>query len=145
MRATLSLITLFYISIQARYCSFAYVISNPNHRAPTPLFSMSSSSSRDFLSNVRVMVNGMPGPMATSAAEACLRKGTISHLFIHFDYLFCRSYITLFMQRPPAGSDCHDRTRYCTVYHQRRRSHHPAIGKGSDTTIYTATGNRERH
>lgn len=27
------------------------------------------------LSDVRVMVNGMPGPMATAAAEACLRKG----------------------------------------------------------------------
>lgn len=27
------------------------------------------------LSSVRVMVNGMPGPMATAAAEACLRKG----------------------------------------------------------------------
>ena len=25
--------------------------------------------------NVRVMVNGMPGPMATAAAEACIRKG----------------------------------------------------------------------
>ena len=27
------------------------------------------------LSDVRVMVNGMPGPMAVAAAEACLRKG----------------------------------------------------------------------
>lgn len=27
------------------------------------------------LSDVKVMVNGMPGPMATAAAEACLRKG----------------------------------------------------------------------
>ena len=27
------------------------------------------------LSDVRIMVNGMPGPMATAAAEACLRKG----------------------------------------------------------------------
>jgi dihydrodipicolinate reductase len=25
--------------------------------------------------NIKVMVNGMPGPMATAAAEACLRKG----------------------------------------------------------------------
>jgi len=33
--------------------------------------SMSSSSFDD----VRIMVNGMPGPMATAAAEACLRKG----------------------------------------------------------------------
>ena len=27
------------------------------------------------LSGVQIMVNGMPGPMATAAAEACLRKG----------------------------------------------------------------------
>lgn len=33
---------------------------------------MSGSGS---FSDVRVMVNGMPGPMATAAAEACLRKG----------------------------------------------------------------------
>lgn len=33
-----------------------------------------SSDSID-LSSVRIMVNGMPGPMATAAAEACLRKG----------------------------------------------------------------------
>lgn len=28
-------------------------------------------------SEIRVMVNGMPGPMATAAAEACLRKGLV--------------------------------------------------------------------
>ncbi|KAL3787564.1 hypothetical protein HJC23_000052 [Cyclotella cryptica] len=33
-----------------------------------------STDSFDF-SAIRVMVNGMPGPMATAAAEACLRKG----------------------------------------------------------------------
>jgi 4-hydroxy-tetrahydrodipicolinate reductase len=33
-----------------------------------------SADSFDF-SAIRVMVNGMPGPMATAAAEACLRKG----------------------------------------------------------------------
>jgi 4-hydroxy-tetrahydrodipicolinate reductase len=33
---------------------------------------MSSDSSS---ADIRVMVNGMPGPMATAAAEACLRKG----------------------------------------------------------------------
>lgn len=32
-------------------------------------------SSEDSSSDVHVMVNGMPGPMATAAAEACLRKG----------------------------------------------------------------------
>jgi 4-hydroxy-tetrahydrodipicolinate reductase len=29
----------------------------------------------NIMSNVKIMVNGMPGPMATAAAEACLRKG----------------------------------------------------------------------
>jgi 4-hydroxy-tetrahydrodipicolinate reductase len=29
----------------------------------------------DIMSDVKIMVNGMPGPMATAAAEACLRKG----------------------------------------------------------------------
>jgi 4-hydroxy-tetrahydrodipicolinate reductase len=33
------------------------------------------SSSDHSYDNVLVMVNGMPGPMATAAAEACLRKG----------------------------------------------------------------------
>ena len=33
---------------------------------------MSSSGNYD---DIKVMVNGMPGPMATAAAEACLRKG----------------------------------------------------------------------
>ena len=36
---------------------------------------LSASVSDDELSDVMVMVNGMPGPMATAAAEACLRKG----------------------------------------------------------------------
>lgn len=35
---------------------------------------MSDTDTLD-LSSVSVMVNGMPGPMATAAAEACLRKG----------------------------------------------------------------------
>jgi 4-hydroxy-tetrahydrodipicolinate reductase len=33
-----------------------------------------SMSAKDF-TDLRVMVNGMPGPMATAAAEACLRRG----------------------------------------------------------------------
>mmetsp|Transcript_10138 Transcript_10138/g.29987 ORF Transcript_10138/g.29987 Transcript_10138/m.29987 type:complete len:337 (-) Transcript_10138:108-1118(-) len=50
----------------------------------TPTFSTSSRRPRTAkaalkmsadLSDVRVMVNGMPGPMAAAAAEACLRKG----------------------------------------------------------------------
>mmetsp|Transcript_32317 Transcript_32317/g.69760 ORF Transcript_32317/g.69760 Transcript_32317/m.69760 type:complete len:337 (+) Transcript_32317:71-1081(+) len=32
-------------------------------------------TSADDSSSLRIMVNGMPGPMATAAAEACLRKG----------------------------------------------------------------------
>mmetsp|Transcript_24172 Transcript_24172/g.41080 ORF Transcript_24172/g.41080 Transcript_24172/m.41080 type:complete len:328 (-) Transcript_24172:604-1587(-) len=45
-----------------------------------PLRSSGVSSPTLFMSSVdvsdvRVMVNGMPGPMATAAAEACLRKG----------------------------------------------------------------------
>lgn len=39
---------------------------------------MSSSSlamSSSSFDDIRIMVNGMPGPMATAAAEACLRKG----------------------------------------------------------------------
>lgn len=40
-----------------------------------PPFALFASSSSDNLDDVRVMVNGMPGPMATAAAEACLRKG----------------------------------------------------------------------
>jgi 4-hydroxy-tetrahydrodipicolinate reductase len=43
------------------------------------VLAMSSSSdnnSNNFdSSSLRIMVNGMPGPMATAAAEACLRKG----------------------------------------------------------------------
>jgi len=35
----------------------------------------SSLTNQECLSHVRIMVNGMPGPMATAAAEACLRKG----------------------------------------------------------------------
>ena len=46
---------------------------------PTPFRRSSTSSSMlkmsADLSDVQVMVNGMPGPMATAAAEACLRKG----------------------------------------------------------------------
>jgi 4-hydroxy-tetrahydrodipicolinate reductase len=44
---------------------------NEAHR----MSSSSSSSEPSALEGVYVMVNGMPGPMATAAAEACLRKG----------------------------------------------------------------------
>lgn len=43
-----------------------------SYSAP-PLFAGSSSDGGS--DDVYVMVNGMPGPMATAAAEACLRKG----------------------------------------------------------------------
>jgi 4-hydroxy-tetrahydrodipicolinate reductase len=38
-------------------------------------FPLAMSSSANDDSEIYVMVNGMPGPMATAAAEACLRKG----------------------------------------------------------------------
>lgn len=37
--------------------------------------SLQMASDSDDASSLRIMVNGMPGPMATAAAEACLRKG----------------------------------------------------------------------
>mmetsp|Transcript_26866 Transcript_26866/g.73873 ORF Transcript_26866/g.73873 Transcript_26866/m.73873 type:complete len:343 (-) Transcript_26866:2454-3482(-) len=40
--------------------------------SPSPI-RMSSTDNND--ADISVMVNGMPGPMATAAAEACLRKG----------------------------------------------------------------------
>lgn len=43
------------------------------NRAKTTSMHMSSGDSDG--SSIRIMVNGMPGPMATAAAEACLRKG----------------------------------------------------------------------
>jgi len=47
---------------------------NPSVSSSSSLLQMSSDGSADH-SSVRIMVNGMPGPMATAAAEACLRKG----------------------------------------------------------------------
>ena len=43
------------------------------NRAKTTSMQMSSGDSDG--SSLHIMVNGMPGPMATAAAEACLRKG----------------------------------------------------------------------
>jgi len=39
------------------------------------LYMSSGNDDNDDSSSLRIMVNGMPGPMATAAAEACLRKG----------------------------------------------------------------------
>jgi 4-hydroxy-tetrahydrodipicolinate reductase len=52
----------------------AYTYSKDAKYNSGPL-QMSSSSSALNISELRVMVNGMPGPMAVAAAEACLRKG----------------------------------------------------------------------
>jgi len=43
---------------------------NPSLKAPTKVCAPTSTAL-----NLRVMINGMPGPMATAVAEACLRKG----------------------------------------------------------------------
>jgi 4-hydroxy-tetrahydrodipicolinate reductase len=45
------------------------------HRYGGRIGSHLKMSSDDENSGIYVMVNGMPGPMATAAAEACLRKG----------------------------------------------------------------------
>eukprot|EP00574_Skeletonema_japonicum_P002110 CAMPEP_0201717762 /NCGR_PEP_ID=MMETSP0593-20130828/3444_1 /ASSEMBLY_ACC=CAM_ASM_000672 /TAXON_ID=267983 /ORGANISM="Skeletonema japonicum, Strain CCMP2506" /LENGTH=341 /DNA_ID=CAMNT_0048207897 /DNA_START=1 /DNA_END=1026 /DNA_ORIENTATION=+ len=45
-----------------------------NMRAKATSIMQMSSGDGDS-SSLRIMVNGMPGPMATAAAEACLRKG----------------------------------------------------------------------
>lgn len=49
----------------------AFTPSSPIQCGLTALYMGSSGNYED----VKVMVNGMPGPMATAAAEACLRKG----------------------------------------------------------------------
>jgi len=50
--------------------------ANQKIHGPWKLPSLIQMSSTDYdEANVYVMVNGMPGPMATAAAEACLRKG----------------------------------------------------------------------
>lgn len=47
----------------------------PCPRRPSMMSTYLRSSSSPSGSDIHVMVNGMPGPMATAAAEACLRKG----------------------------------------------------------------------
>lgn len=42
---------------------------------PRHASALSMSAASVDISDVKVMVNGMPGPMAVAAAEACLRKG----------------------------------------------------------------------
>eukprot|EP00534_Pseudo-nitzschia_fraudulenta_P006218 CAMPEP_0201171912 /NCGR_PEP_ID=MMETSP0851-20130426/89794_1 /ASSEMBLY_ACC=CAM_ASM_000631 /TAXON_ID=183588 /ORGANISM="Pseudo-nitzschia fraudulenta, Strain WWA7" /LENGTH=340 /DNA_ID=CAMNT_0047454321 /DNA_START=59 /DNA_END=1081 /DNA_ORIENTATION=- len=54
----------------------AFLHSRPtrlNQQMSRCLIEMSSTDNNE--SDINVMVNGMPGPMATAAAEACLRKG----------------------------------------------------------------------
>lgn len=50
---------------------------SPNHHCliQSSLLATSMSTDSDSANNMKIMVNGMPGPMATAAAEACLRKG----------------------------------------------------------------------
>ena len=48
-----------------------FVATRQSNTRRTASLSMSAVD----LSDVRIMVNGMPGPMAVAAAEACLRKG----------------------------------------------------------------------
>lgn len=62
--------------------SIAYCLMNADafvpsseHAAVTSRRATSHRMSSVDYSDVRIMVNGMPGPMATAAAEACLRKG----------------------------------------------------------------------
>lgn len=58
-------------SITSNIC-YAFVSTKTFAIPSTTKLHMTAS---DDISNVRIMVNGMPGPMATAAAEACLRKG----------------------------------------------------------------------
>lgn len=51
----------------------AHRLRNAVSSSPLTVLDMSSAAAED--SDIYVMVNGMPGPMATAAAEACLRKG----------------------------------------------------------------------
>ena len=54
--------------------AFALLSSTKQCSTPSTSLQMSGDSNFDA-STLRIMVNGMPGPMATAAAEACLRKG----------------------------------------------------------------------
>lgn len=62
-------------------CSLLLSISTSNAFMTPPsisqhhLTSLQMSDSSFSNEDIHVMVNGMPGPMATAAAEACLRKG----------------------------------------------------------------------
>lgn len=54
----------------------AFVIpraTGSNRKIPPSILKLSSTEKDE--ADIHVMVNGMPGPMATAAAEACLRKG----------------------------------------------------------------------
>ncbi len=70
----------------AKVVAFSFLISNEAVAFTAPTWPLSfagtlgaaplqMSSMDSDGSEVHVMVNGMPGPMATAAAEACLRKG----------------------------------------------------------------------
>ena len=63
----------------SRTSSQQQVQCHPINKITNSQLYMSSSNNDDDddddSSSLRIMVNGMPGPMATAAAEACLRKG----------------------------------------------------------------------
>eukprot|EP00540_Astrosyne_radiata_P020523 CAMPEP_0116832494 /NCGR_PEP_ID=MMETSP0418-20121206/5923_1 /TAXON_ID=1158023 /ORGANISM="Astrosyne radiata, Strain 13vi08-1A" /LENGTH=332 /DNA_ID=CAMNT_0004461861 /DNA_START=45 /DNA_END=1043 /DNA_ORIENTATION=+ len=63
------LAVLLYVAVADAFVTFGQ--SNSLSKASTVDLSMVAPD----VSEVRVMVNGMPGAMATAAAEACLRKG----------------------------------------------------------------------
>ncbi|GKY99455.1 hypothetical protein MPSEU_000900000 [Mayamaea pseudoterrestris] len=71
-----------YLTCLAAFCGL--IPSEAFGPRPTPtrfqsssirgMSSLSSDAASDSTGDIYVMVNGMPGPMATAAAEACLRK-----------------------------------------------------------------------
>lgn len=72
MRASLSFLLLS-LTFTATHVHSFVTKSSPNRR---PSFVATTTAAATSTSDdIYVMVNGMPGPMATAAAEACLRKG----------------------------------------------------------------------
>mmetsp|Transcript_2425 Transcript_2425/g.3552 ORF Transcript_2425/g.3552 Transcript_2425/m.3552 type:complete len:333 (-) Transcript_2425:1557-2555(-) len=68
----LSRLSLFFLTANAAFAG-AFTPALQNKNSVVSALQLSSSSLN--YDDVQVMVNGMPGPMATAAAEACLRKG----------------------------------------------------------------------
>jgi Dihydrodipicolinate reductase len=67
-----------YLASQQTVAAFSSSRANRPYASSSSVKAAGSSALRMASdSEIRVMVNGMPGPMATAAAEACLRKGLI--------------------------------------------------------------------